>query len=63
MSVYAPNILSVTITPNPANISTSFTIAVEAEDSIVTMYTVSRISGTSKSGQSTNLTISVEEAT
>ena len=60
MAVYQPQIDSVTITPNPVNINTSFFIAVSASDAIVTMYKVYPISGTFKSGQAIKPSIHTE---
>lgn len=52
MAVYEPKISMVSITPNPVNINTSFTISVSVSEVEVVMYKVSAVSGTIKSGQS-----------
>lgn len=60
MAVYEPEVTAVTISPNPVNINTQFTISVSVTEVEVTMYKVSPISGTLKSGQAINLSIHKE---
>jgi len=52
VAIYEPKVTAVTISPNPVNINTQFTISVSVTEVEVIMYKVSAISGTIKSGQS-----------
>jgi len=63
MAVYEPRISAVTISSNPVNINTSFTISVSVADVEVIMYTVSKISGAAISGQSITLATNNMEVT
>lgn len=55
MTLYEPKINSVTLSPNPVNINNSFSVSVSVSEVAITMYKVSKIAGTFKSGQSVNL--------
>ncbi|GEM_PF-3370225 len=55
MTIYRPAINGVSLSANPVNINTSFTISVDVTDAEVIMYTISKITGTFGAGQSVNL--------
>ena len=59
--VLMPFVTDVTITPNPANINQSFSIAVAVTEVAVIMYRVSKISGAAISGEGTNPAVKFEE--
>jgi hypothetical protein len=63
MAVYEPAITSVTLSANPININTAFTISVAVTEVEVIMYRVSKISGAAISGEGTNPAVKFEEAT
>jgi len=57
-----PQINSVSLTPNPVNINTSFMISIEVADVDITMYKRYAASGALKSGQAINLNVEKEVA-
>ena len=61
-AVLEPKITSVTISPNPVNINTSFTISVSVTEVQVTLYNVWPISGAYTAGQTINLVAGKEVA-
>jgi len=62
VTIYRPAINGVSLSANPVNINTSFTISVDVIDAEVVMYAISKITGTFVAGQSVNLKTTKEVA-
>lgn len=52
--IYEPVISSVVISANPVNINTAFTISVTVNDVALTLYVVSKVSGSAIAGEAVN---------
>lgn len=62
MPFYRPNIMMVTVNPNPVNINGALQITADAEDIGITSYTISKIAGSSIAGQVVTLNYKKEIA-
>lgn len=60
MSVYQPHVESVSITPNPATINSSFLLSASVTDIAVVLYRTSKISGAAIAGEVITLTATKE---